>query len=464
VPKGRRSEGELACDLAAAYGLVPDPHQQDVLKAWLTLERDGRWAAAVCGWVEPRQNGKNAGLEIRELYGMVILGERFLHTAHQVKTARKAWRRVKSFFEAPHRWPELAELVKEKREVNGQEALFLTNGGSIEFIARSRNSGRGFDGIDVLVCDEAQDLTDEEQAALLPTISAATLGNPQVIFTGTPPDPEAGQTGEVFVRTRDAALRRDDPRLCWIEYGVPDGPLPDVTDRRAWARANPALGTGRLLEAEVERELALMSPETFARERLGWWGEPIQLGLHPIEIGDWLRLALRLPDRPSDVVFFLDCSPDLMSAAIAACGMYEGRPHVELADFRPGVDWMPARAAELSARYPGAKFASFAASATSAMLPKLVDAGLEVEQLTGPDMGRACGHLQAMVARAGLTHDGDPAFTKAIGAAVKQFINDDMWKWSRRRSGGDICPLVAATGAAWLLEMQPVGQPSVYAI
>jgi hypothetical protein len=62
----------------------------------------------------------------------------------------------------------------------------MGNGGSIEFIARSSGSGRGFT-VDVLVCDEDQDLTDEELAALLPTISAAPSGNPMVILTGTPP-------------------------------------------------------------------------------------------------------------------------------------------------------------------------------------------------------------------------------------------------------------------------------------
>ena len=122
------------------------------------------------------------------------LGEKFLHTAHEVKTARKAFLRIASFFENARQYPELVALVKEIRKTNGQEAIVLSNGGSCEFIARSKGSGRGFT-VDVLVCDEAQDLTDEELAALLPTISAAPLGNPQVIFTGTPPDPDEGSAG-----------------------------------------------------------------------------------------------------------------------------------------------------------------------------------------------------------------------------------------------------------------------------
>ena len=34
-----------------------------------------------------RQNGKNGALEAVELYGMVVLGLKFLHTAHEVSHA-----------------------------------------------------------------------------------------------------------------------------------------------------------------------------------------------------------------------------------------------------------------------------------------------------------------------------------------------------------------------------------------
>src|SRR5690606_40084508 len=76
----------------------------------------------------------------RSLYGMVALGEKFLHTAHEVKTARKAFLRIASFFENPRRWPELAELVKEIRRTNGQEAVVLHNGGSVEFVADRKST------------------------------------------------------------------------------------------------------------------------------------------------------------------------------------------------------------------------------------------------------------------------------------------------------------------------------------
>lgn len=35
-------------------------------------------------------------------------------------------------------------MLVEIRRTNGQEAIVLDNGGSVQFIARSRGSGRGF--------------------------------------------------------------------------------------------------------------------------------------------------------------------------------------------------------------------------------------------------------------------------------------------------------------------------------
>jgi hypothetical protein len=45
----------------------------------------------------------------------------------------------------------------------------------VEFIARSKGSGRGFT-VDVLVCDEAQDLADEELGGVVADDLGRTFG------------------------------------------------------------------------------------------------------------------------------------------------------------------------------------------------------------------------------------------------------------------------------------------------
>ena len=92
--------------------------------------RDGRWSAPRVGLDVARQNGKNAVIEIVELFKMVLLGRRILHTAHEVKTCRKAFSRLLEFFDNERQYPELRALVREIRRTNGQEAIVLRNGGS----------------------------------------------------------------------------------------------------------------------------------------------------------------------------------------------------------------------------------------------------------------------------------------------------------------------------------------------
>lgn len=442
APRSARSDVDDAVFLASNYGLTPDDWQEDVLDAWLGRRRDGRWSAATCGLAVPRQNGKNGIIEVRELFGMVGLGERFLHTAHEVKTARKAFLRIASFFENERQYPELAALVKEIRKTNGQEAVVLTNGGSVEFIARSRGSGRGFT-VDVLVCDEAQDLTDEELAALLPTISAAPLGNPQVILTGTPPDPAKSQQGEVFRRVRRDGSEGRDPRLAWVDYGPPDGALPDVDDRSLWAQHNPALGI-RLALGEVERERGLMSPEAFARERLGWWGNPLLLA--GLVMPNWPACATTdAPGRPAALGLAVD--PDRVWLSLGAATGAEV-PHlgsvrrVRLSTHRASLIAEAARIQQET----GAAVVLDRKGPASSLEPELEAAGVRVTPAGLDDYVQACADLFDAVESQRVTHGNYDDLNDAVTAAEKRKVGD-RWAWARRN--GDVSMLEAATLALW---------------
>ena len=187
-PVRHSTEGEYAAMLMAAYGSKLDPWQEDVVDCWLGVDEAGIYTVTSAGLAMPRQNGKNICLEAREFLGMVISGEKILHTAHQVKTAKKSFRRLAAMF-TDKRHPEIQDIVKQIRYTNGEEAIELDNGGSIEYVARSRQSARGFDGISLLVYDEAQELTDDQVEALMATLSASATGTRQIIYTEPPPYP-----------------------------------------------------------------------------------------------------------------------------------------------------------------------------------------------------------------------------------------------------------------------------------
>jgi hypothetical protein len=454
APRCVSNEAEDAVFLASSYGLTADWWQEDVLETWLGRRRYGRWAAATCGLAVPRQNGKNAVIEIRELFGMVALGEKFLHTAHEVKTARKAFVRIASFFENELEYPELAALVKEIRKTNGQEAVILTNGGSVEFIARSRGSGRGFT-VDVLVCDEAQELTDEELEALLFTISAAPLGNPQIILTGTPPKPGKAQ-GEVFRGIRTAGEAGKDPRLAWTDFGAADGPLPDVTDRTLWFEHNPALGD-RLNVAEVERELLLMSknPEGFARERFGWWGDPDAAAADEriIPVEKWVACADPDSTVTGAICVGVEVAQDRSSSCIGVAGDREDSlPGIGLAAQQAGTAWVVDHVAGMKERNVVAAVALDPASPAGSLIPEFEAAGIEILTPTGRQVAQACGGLYDAVMTAALRHRATESLTTAALAATKYKIGDS-WRWDRY--GDDVSPLYAVTLAFHALQAIP---------
>ena len=445
APRSSSSDADDAAFLSAGYGLTPDDWQEDVLDDWLGRRRDGRWAAATCGLAVPRQNGKNGIIEIRELFGMVALGEKFLHTAHEVKTARKAFLRIASFFENARQYPELAALAREIRKTNGQEAIVLTNGGSCEFIARSKGSGRGFT-VDVLVCDEAQDLTDEELAALLPTISAAPSGNPQVILTGTPPDPEKGQQGEVFTRVRADAEARRDKRLAWTDFGAKDGPLPDVDDRGKWAEHNPALGI-RLNVAEVVRERGLMSPETFARERMGWWGDPAAASSAAFGPGRWESCGDDAAEM-SVTAIGVAVSIDRSRASIGAAGMLDDELAVVGAvERREGVGWLLTEVPRIQQEHSCVVVIDTQGPAAD-LIAGLEALGVSVIRAATADVKDACSGIFDRVAAGGLVHPNHTELDAAVRGARKRDVGD-RWAWGRKQSTVDVSMLEATTLALW---------------
>jgi phage terminase large subunit-like protein len=398
----------------------------------------------------PRQNGKNAVLEIRELYGMIALGERFLHTAHEVKTARKAFTRLVSFFENRH-YPELADLVKEIRRTNGQEAIVLSNGGSCEFVARSKGSGRGFT-VDVLVLDEAQELSEDSLAALQPTISAAPSGNPQTIHTGTPPSPI--MQGDVWTRVRDAGVKGADKRLCWHEWSV-KGTV-DLDDRRTWADTNPSLGYRMNIETLMD-ERESFDDQTFARERLGMWASLASQQVIPAEA--WMACADTRSQVLDPVAFAVDVTPDRSSASIALAGRREdGLLHVEVVDNHSGTAWVVDRLVELRDKWSPSAIAVDPGSPAGSLLVGLEAAGVEPLLVSTRELVQACGAFYDAAVDLRLRHRDEPILNRALGAARKRSLGD-AWAW-HRKDATDISPLVAVTIALSAHERTWTDQPA----
>ena len=351
-PKRVITDGAAAAALMEAYSCELDPWQRDIVDCWLGRDAAGNFTVTSAGLSLPRQNGKNVCLEAREFFGMVILGENILHTAHQVITGKKSFRRLERMF-TDKRHPEVQKLVRYIRYTNGEEAIELENGASIEFSARSRQRARGFAGISLVIYDEAQELTDDQVEAIMATLSASATGGRQIIYTGTPPYP--GCPGDVFRRRRMGCLTDPGPHDSWHEWSVAADAISEIKtdDTTLWYMSNPALGI-RLTEDFTGEELRTMTADGFARERLGWWSPLLETSEDiciPAKAWDACVSKLAKPKTGKTaygVKFTFDGSEVALAGAILP---EEGPARITLLERRPtgrGTQWL---ADWLNARY-----------------------------------------------------------------------------------------------------------------
>jgi hypothetical protein len=281
----------------------------------------------------PRQNGKTGLVEARAEAGMLMYNEQVIYTAHLQKTATETFEEMASFFDTP----KLRKYLKDIKTALGREQIILKSGARVKFLARTRNGGRGQHG-DLLIFDEAQELSIDAQASFIPAISASL--NPQTIYAGTPPDPNSD--GTVFRGIREKAIAGDTKTTAWFEYSVPE--IGDVSNRDRWAETNPALGR-RILTTTIEGELEQMPADTFARERLGWWTPIVEHKLdYAIDKKVWDSCKSEEPKPEGKTAYGIKFSAD--GSTVALCGAVipkVGPARISLIESRPtgyGIGWL----------------------------------------------------------------------------------------------------------------------------
>jgi hypothetical protein len=464
-PGYRYSHVDDVVDQADLAGLFLDPWQRMVLRHAVGERPDGKWSAFEVALIVSRQNGKGAILEARELAGLFLFDEELiLHSAHEYRTAMEAFRRIVACVRR------MARRVNENLydydgipikviNTNGEEGLErLDTGQRLQFIARSKNAGRGFTA-DLLVWDEAYALLEDQVDAQMPTLSARP--NTQIWYTSSPP--LDAMTGAQLFRVRRRALAGATDALAYFDYGAP-GTLDDLSgvnldDRELWAATNPAYPY-RISEEAIQRERASMTPHGFARERLGIWPPDLDQAdpLLP-SLEQWRALADRAePDR-GQVAFAIEVTWDRLRSAIVAIGPHPdgARRTVDVIAHEPGTDWIVPKVRELHERWNPLAWGLAAGGPAAALLQPLADAGIVVPtgeptrgQLWVPssrDLGAACGSLVDAVRHKTLTHRDDPRLNDALASARTRPLGD-TWMFARKASG-DISALVAtAVGLA----------------
>lgn len=257
--------------------------QRDIVKDIMAVDEDGLWVHQKFGFSIPRRNGKTEIVYIVELDALEQ-GLKVLHTAHRISTSHSSFEKMKKYLEESG-YVEGSE--KEGADFNsikakGQERIELyKSGGVIQFRTRTASGGLG-EGFDLLVIDEAQEYTTEQESALKYTVTDSK--NPMTIMTGTPPTPVS--SGTVFANFRENLLFGQSKYAGWAEWSVEDEK--DIHDIEAWYNSNPSMGY-HLNERKIEAELGEDKLDHNI-QRLGYWPKFNQKSA--ISEKDWKELKV----------------------------------------------------------------------------------------------------------------------------------------------------------------------------
>ena len=435
------TSGAEAIELAVSAGVFLFPWQQEVINVMLGERADGNWSAYELGLLVARQNGKGEILLVRELAGLFLLGERLLlHSAHEFKTAKEAYLRIKGVIEgAPH----LASRVKQFYQSNQETAVELKNGARLRFMARSRQSGRGFSA-QTLLMDEAQEMSEDALAALV--FTTAAQANPQLIYTGTVPTAETANC-DVFTSVRDRGRAGGDPQLAWMEWSVdPEAVDLDALGQRA--QSNPTLGY-KIPAETLERERLAVTDRTFAEERMSYWPDPVG------SAGGWLVIteeqyeACATDEDIIPTALSIELTQDRETITVVAAGQTpEGAGAQVLLRAPNNADTLSAIAglANGTAR-PITAVVVDSGSQAGSLVPDLEALGVTVVECSTKELVKATGSTLDAIRTGSLALRPSPELDRAVAMAKLRKRGDveliDRW------ADGDSTPFIGVALAGW---------------
>ena len=415
-------------------GLYLDDWQQWLVRMALSEDAQHRYLATSVYLLVGRQNGKGSILEAVQLFDLLLGGvELAVHSAHLMSTCQEHQLRLITLVESS---PEFEKRILRVRQANGDRAIEARNGCRIRFLARTETAGRGFAGVKKIYLDEAFALSTSMIKSIFSTGAAQSMGGErQAWYTSSAPTPNNEWLHGQVVKIRNSPP----PRVLYADFGMmPDErPIEEwVNDRELWARTNPSFGI-RISEEFIEEELMTLGPEGFAVERLGYVDDSGAANQSGIDLVEWDRLAGEFELLPGAVVA-VDLCEDGSRGGLVAAQVVDGERCVEVLE-SGGLGTL---VEFLKRQQVGGQLAFDSTSQAAMIVPLLAGTQWTPVPVSGVETATA----EALLVTDLPVHRGDPRLRAAILAAV-QVPAGERWKWSRKRSDGDVTLLVAAAVA-----------------
>ena len=400
----------------------------------MAKDEEGLWTHQKYGVSLSRRNGKSELVLERCLWGLET-GEKILFTAHRTSTAHSVWERLDRLCE------KAGIKVKSRYRAYGKEHLY-TEKGIIEFRTRTSTGGLG-EGYDLLIIDEAQEYTPDQETALKYTVSDSL--NPQTIMIGTPPT--AISAGTVFGKYRDKVLSGKSYESGWAEWSVKD--VTDTDDIDAWYETNPSLGTilkERTIRAEIGED-----PIDCNIQRLGLWLKYNQRSA--IGVNEWDNLEVKeLPELSgplyAGVKFGHDSENVALSIAVKTADSKTFVECIDCAPFKDGVAWILRFLENAKPKKVVVDGANGAGMLADAMKKDGLKAPVQPKV---SDIIKANSLLELKISDGSLVHMDQPSVRQIVGNCERRAIGaNGGYGYRSQLDGADVAILDSVILAEWL--------------
>ena len=447
--------GDIACAAAPSMGYDLVPWQRQLMLDMGAVDADGKWVHPRVGISIPRQQGKSADLIVWVAVLAALAGYKVLWTDHNYSTTMEMLERFRKIFgrkpgDGVYGMSVWRGQLSAVCSQTGQEWMAFKSGGVIQFSTRTKSSRLGF-SFDVVVYDEAQELTNEHTQVINPTTVSGAKHNLQIIYAGTPV--RAGSKAETFREVREQAWEggevADD--LLWLEYGVAE--VGDIWDRSRWPKVMPSLGYHADPRA-IAVGMKDMDELGAAQEYLGYWLPPIEQAVAPLIGEDAWRETLigdeEVPAGFSKVAYGVKFSADGGTVALAVAASNGDAAHVELpfCETTAGgtkwlVNWLAVRASQASTVVIDGK------SGAGSLYDRLQEMGVPKGYAIRPTTDQAITAASLMYEAAGadgITHVECPALDLSAATSTRREIG----KGGGWGFGGENSTPIEAAGLALL--------------
>ena len=429
-------------DLCEIIGMPLLPWQEYVLKDMLTVDRKGQWIRKTNLILAARQNGKT------HLVRMLILAHLLKWDSKNVlimssnrSMALDTFRQVCEVLESNDH---LKGFVKQIRYANGTESISMLDGRRLDVVAATRDGSRGRTA-DFLYIDELREISEEGYRAAIPTTRARP--NAQTLLTSN-----AGDAFSVVLNgMRERALENPPKSFGFYEYSAPQ--YCKITDRSAWAMANPALGY-TITEEAIEEAIATSPIENTRTETLCQWIDSLASPWPHGILEETSDSTLTIPVG-GYTVFGFDVSPSRRNASLVAGQILpDGRigvgilqtweSQVSVDDLKIAVD-IKAWADQYRPRQ-----ICYDKYTAQSIADKLSNSGQICQDVSGASFYQACGDLLDGLVNHRVVHAGQENWVQQMNNCAAK-TNDSAWRIVKRKSAGDVSGAIATAMVVHLL-------------